>query len=135
MPKAIRPSLSQFQHEIILRLALLEFGGKLAFDGNAITIAGKQKLHGIQTKVPGDISSAAFFLAAALLLEIRRFGWPGWTQPGRRGIVDLLMKMGASIEIIDPRREGGEPVGDLCAKSSESEGRKGCRSRCAPTHR
>lgn len=104
-------------------MALREFGGQLTIDGNAITIAGKQKLHGIQTKVPGDISSAAFFLAAALLLgnsEIRmdQVG----LSPGRRGIVDLLLKMGASIEIIDPRREGGEPVGDLCAKSSALKG-------------
>ena len=104
-------------------LALREFGGQLAIAGNAITIAGKQQLHGIQTKVPGDISSAAFFLAAALLLrdsEIRMDG-VGLSR-GRRGIVDLMLKMGASIGIIDPRLEGGEPVGDLCAKTSVLKG-------------
>ena len=106
-------------------LALREFGGEISIDGNAITIAGKHQLHGIPTKVPGDISSAAFFLAAALLLrdsEIRMDGVG--LSTGRRGIVDLMLKMGASIEIIDPRIEGGEPVGDLCAYSSVLKGGK-----------
>ena len=106
-------------------LALRQFGGHLAIDGNTITIAGRQQLQGIQTKVPGDISSAAFFLAAAALLassEVRMDGVG--LSAGRRGIVDLMLKMGASIEIGNQRTEGGEFIGDLCARTSELKGGK-----------
>jgi 3-phosphoshikimate 1-carboxyvinyltransferase len=104
-------------------LALQEFGGKLAFDGSAITISGRQQLHGIRAKVPGDISSAAFFLAAGLLLEGSEVRMAGvGLSSGRRGIVDLMIKMGASLEIINQRTEGGEPVADLQARTSELKG-------------
>jgi 3-phosphoshikimate 1-carboxyvinyltransferase len=106
-------------------LALREFGGQLTIDGSAITITGQQQLHGIRAKVPGDISSAAFFLAAALLLESSEVQMDGvGLGSGRRGIVDMMMKMGASIEIINERTEGGEPVGDLYARTSELRGGK-----------
>jgi 3-phosphoshikimate 1-carboxyvinyltransferase len=104
-------------------LAIQEFGGKLAIDGSAITIAGRQQLHGIRAKVPGDISSAAFFLAAALLLESSEVQMDGvGLSSGRRGIVDMMMKMGASIEVINQRIDGGEAVGDLYARTSELKG-------------
>jgi len=106
-------------------LALGGFGGHVSVEGNSVTISGRQKLHGIHTRVPGDISSAAFFLAGAALLgdsEVRMEGVG--LNAGRRGILDLMRKMGASIEIGNERIHGGEPVADLCAKTSELMGGK-----------
>jgi len=106
-------------------LALREFGGHVAIDGNTITIAGRQQLQGIHTTVPGDISSAAFFLAAAALLASSEVRMDRVVlSTGRRGLVDMMLKMGASIEIINQRTEGGELVGDLCARTSELKGGK-----------
>ena len=106
-------------------LALGGFGGHVTVEGNAVTVTGRQQLHGIHARVPGDISSAAFFLAGAALLadsEIRMEGVG--LNAGRRGIVDIMRKMGASVEIGNERIQGGEPVGDLCARTSELRGGK-----------
>lgn len=94
--------------------ALRGFGGEVRTENNSASVRGGQKLHGIEMTAPGDVSSAAFLIGAATLV-------PGsdlllcdvGLNPGRRGIVDLLTGMGAFIEILDERREGGEPVADL----------------------
>ncbi|MEZ4484193.1 MAG: hypothetical protein R2864_06205 [Syntrophotaleaceae bacterium] len=73
--------------------------------------------------VPGDISSAAFFLVAALItpgseLLIRNVG----VNPTRSGIIDILRQMGGSIELLDERERSGEPVADLLVRSSDLRG-------------
>ncbi|MFN8009244.1 MAG: 3-phosphoshikimate 1-carboxyvinyltransferase [Terriglobia bacterium] len=104
-------------------LALQEFGATLAIDANSISIAGRQRLRGVASTVPGDISSAAFFLAAATLLPHSEIQMRGvGISAGRRGIVDTLCKMGANIELMGQRFEGGEPIGDLCARTSQLSG-------------
>lgn len=95
-------------------LALRSFGVEVKVAGKVVSLRGGQALKGIETCVPGDVSSAAFLIAAATLvagsdITLESVGM----NPGRRGIVDLLADMGASIEILDRRTMGGEPVADL----------------------
>ncbi len=84
-----------------------------------VTIRGHAELTPISLEIPGDPSSAAFPLVAALLapgseLVIREVG----LNPHRTGLVVTLREMGAEIEIGGRRERGGEPVGDLHIRSS-----------------
>ncbi len=104
-------------------LALKQFGAEVKVHGNQITIQGGQLLQAVRTKVPGDISSAAFFLVAATLIPGSEIILPAvGLNPGRRAIVDLLREMGASVEILDSRAEAGEPVSDLRVRSAPLTG-------------
>jgi len=106
-------------------LALQGFGVEVKIHQNQITLKGGQRLQAIQATVPGDVSSAAFLLAGATLLPgsdliLETVG----INPGRRGVVDLLIGMGASIELQNERALGGEPVADLRVSSAELRGGK-----------
>jgi 5-enolpyruvylshikimate-3-phosphate synthase len=73
--------------------------------------------------VPGDISSAAFFLVAALIvpgseLLIRNVG----VNPTRTGVIDILQAMGGDITLQNQREVSGEPVADLLVRSSRLKG-------------
>jgi 3-phosphoshikimate 1-carboxyvinyltransferase len=92
------------------------------FDGG-VTIAGGPDLQGREVFVPGDISSAAFFLVAALItpgseLLIRQVG----INPTRSGVIDILRRMGGDIELVDERELSGEPVADLLVRGSDLRG-------------
>lgn len=89
---------------------LTYFGAEVHTDGEKVSIAGGQTLRGMEVHVPGDISSAAFFMAAAAMLEgssvvFKRVG----LNPTRTGIIDVLREMGAQIEITNTTDENGEP--------------------------
>lgn len=89
-------------------------GATLRNDGPRITIAPEPVLRPLDLTIPGDISSAAFVLVAALLaardtVQIMGVG----VNPTRTGILDILDAMGANIMLNNPRDEGGEPVADL----------------------
>ncbi|GBD11189.1 3-phosphoshikimate 1-carboxyvinyltransferase 1 [bacterium HR23] len=72
--------------------------------------------------VPGDISSAAFWLVAGVCHPQARITLRGvGVNPTRTGILDALRQMGAHLEVINPREEGGEPVADITASSSTLE--------------
>ena len=95
-------------------LALQGFGVEVTIGKNTASVRGGQPLRGIETRVPGDVSSAAFLIGAATLVPgsevvLTSVG----LNPGRRGIIDLLIEMGASIEILDRpnrrRRTRGGP--------------------------
>jgi len=106
-------------------LALRGFGAEVNTGQNTVSVRGGQELYGIETAVPGDVSSAAFLIGAATLVAgsdvtLRDVG----LNPGRRGIVDLLMEMGASIEILGTRVQGGEPVADLRVRPAALRGGK-----------
>lgn len=90
------------------------FGGEISVDGLTINVAGLQRLSGRDVRIPGDISSAAFFLAAAAMipgsdLVIRGVG----CNPTRDGVVEILRRMGAAIELVNERFEAGERVVDI----------------------
>ncbi|HLA51257.1 MAG TPA: 3-phosphoshikimate 1-carboxyvinyltransferase [Thermodesulfobacteriota bacterium] len=102
---------------------LAYFGAKVKRSGTAVSIAGGQKLFGKEIEVPGDISSAAFFMVAALItknseLLIKNVG----INPTRTGIIDILQAMGGDLKIINQREISGEPVGDIMIKSTKLKG-------------
>jgi 3-phosphoshikimate 1-carboxyvinyltransferase len=98
------------------------FGARVAADGRSVTLTpgGELRSHAIQ--VPGDISSAAFFLVAAALLRGSAVTIPGvGVNPTRTGLLDVLAEMGAEVRVTD-RREGEEPSGTLTAGTSRLRG-------------
>jgi 3-phosphoshikimate 1-carboxyvinyltransferase len=104
-------------------LALRGFGVEVSTGQNTASVRGGQQLYGIETTVPGDVSSAAFLIGAATLVPGSDVLLTGvGLNPGRRGIVDLLIEMGASIEILDGRLQGGEPVADLRVRPAALRG-------------
>jgi 3-phosphoshikimate 1-carboxyvinyltransferase len=89
----------------------------------AVTICGDAELHGADIAVPGDPSSAAFMIAAALICPGSDIVVEGvLMNPTRSGFIETLREMGASIELLDRRHEGGEPVGDLRVRASALRG-------------
>ena len=99
---------------------LLSCGVRLTTDGLRTTLYPPQRLERQRLNVPGDFSSAAFFIVAGLLgaanegLLIRNVGM----NPTRTGLLDILRGMGADIEIQDARESGAEPVADLRVRAS-----------------
>jgi 3-phosphoshikimate 1-carboxyvinyltransferase len=94
------------------------FGARVVREGRATRVTGPAPLHGAEVDVPGDLSAAAFLLAAAALVPrseilIRGVG----VNPTRTAFLDLLARMGAIIERIEPRAAGEEPVADLRARA------------------
>ena len=113
------PHLSRDHSERMLRY----FGVDVRPFPGGVTLVPGQPLEGREVLVPGDISSAAFFLVAALItpgseLLIRNVG----VNPTRSGIIDILQAMGGAIELLDPRELSGEPVADLLVRSSDLQG-------------
>ncbi len=95
-------------------MALAEFGAQLEHQGRTIRIHGRPRLKGRTLAVPGDLSSAVFFLAAALVLPesslvIHNVG----LNPTRSAVLDVLGSMGAPVSVVSIRSEHGELVGDL----------------------
>ncbi|MGZ3275743.1 MAG: 3-phosphoshikimate 1-carboxyvinyltransferase [Caulobacteraceae bacterium] len=91
--------------------------------GKRIRLAGGQTLHGSHVIVPGDPSSAAFLVVAGLITpgsEVRVDGV--LLNPGRAGLYDTLIEMGADLQILNRREESGEPVGDLVARHGPLKG-------------
>ena len=96
---------------------LKAFGAEVSYSPGKASVV-RSEMTGIEMRVPGDISSAAFFIVAALIvpgsrLRIRDIG----LNPTRTGLLDALGKMGARIRIENRRDWGGEPVGDLVVES------------------
>jgi 3-phosphoshikimate 1-carboxyvinyltransferase len=92
-------------------------------EGDVIVLDGYPDLRGRALVVPGDPSSAAFPLVAALITEGSELTVTGISvNPLRAGLFDTLIEMGASLEITNRRVEGGEPVADITARSSMLRG-------------
>jgi 3-phosphoshikimate 1-carboxyvinyltransferase len=98
---------------------LSAFGVKLAEDKTSVSIKGGQQLTAADIFVPGDISSAAFFLAAGAMIPNSRIVLKNvGLNPTRTGIIDVLQNMGAKLEIIPSVEESAEPYGDLIIETS-----------------
>ena len=81
---------------------LRQFGGDLSVDGKKITVQGPQKLSGQTVVVPGDISSAAFWLVAGLIVPNSRVVLKNvGINETRTGIIDVILAMGGKLEITD----------------------------------
>lgn len=99
------------------------FGADIRVDGARMTIKGGARLNAVDTEVPGDFSSAAFFAVAATLVEgseiiIRNSG----LNPTRTGLLGMLRLMGADIRVENEREVSGEPVGDIVCRSARLRG-------------
>lgn len=110
------PALSRDHTERMLKA----FGVKLERKDTTVTIEGKQSLKATTIQVPGDISSAAFFLVAGAIcpgsdLTLKNIGM----NETRTGIIDVLQKMNARLSIFNERIENEEPVADLRIQYSE----------------
>jgi 3-phosphoshikimate 1-carboxyvinyltransferase len=99
-------------------------GVRVEVEELSVRLHPPQRLASLQLTVPGDFSSAAFFIVAGLLggagegLLIRNVG----LNPTRTGLLDILRGMGATIEIRDARESGAEPVADLWVRASALRG-------------
>ncbi|MFN3926164.1 MAG: 3-phosphoshikimate 1-carboxyvinyltransferase [Pseudanabaenaceae cyanobacterium] len=109
------PSKSRDHSERMLNA----FGADISVDGNTVRIQGGIKLRGQAVLVPGDISSAAFWLVAGTVvpdseLLIQNVG----VNPTRTGILEVLQAMGADIQLENERVWTGEPVADIRVRSA-----------------
>jgi 3-phosphoshikimate 1-carboxyvinyltransferase len=103
---------------------LKHFGARVQCDGRGtISVKGGQRLAGRPLTVPGDISSAAFFLVAAACTHDSEITVAGvGINPTRTGVLDVLKEMGADLAVLNVRESGGEPVADLRIRSSPLSG-------------
>jgi 3-phosphoshikimate 1-carboxyvinyltransferase len=102
---------------------LAHMGASVARDDGTIAIAGGQRLHAADISLPGDPSSAAFLVVAALLVPgstvcVRDVG----LNPTRTGALAILQRMGADIRTERVREDAGEPRGDLVVRASRLHG-------------
>jgi 3-phosphoshikimate 1-carboxyvinyltransferase len=100
-----------------------QFSGEIQTDQRLITVKGGQCLRAAEVHVPGDISSAAFFLVAGAVIPeseivLKNVG----LNPTRTGILEVLEKMGANVQIISNDPDSFEPSGDIVVKSSNLTG-------------
>lgn len=117
--KVTEPVLSRNHTEIMLNY----FGANVTSQGTTASIEPEPVLNGREIKVPGDISSAAYFIAAALLvpgseLLIKNVG----TNPTRAGILEVCRAMGADITYLNENCDSGEPTADLLVRTSALHG-------------
>ena len=95
-------------------LALRAFGAEISQHGNRAGIAGGQKLHAIEAEIPGDLSSAAFFLCAAALFPGSRLLISGLLMnPTRARLLDILILMGVGVSVAELEDKHGELVGTV----------------------
>ena len=119
LTRVVEPVRTRDHGEIALRA----FGAEVQRDRNTVSIAGGQKLKAIEANVPGDISSAAFFLCAAGL-------FPGshltisdlLMNPTRSRLLDLLIAMGVRISVLSLDDQHGEPRGTVQVEGVQLKG-------------
>ncbi len=104
-------------------LMLSGFGAKITTEGLTAAIESNPQLQGQKITVPGDISSAAYFIVAGLICEnadilIKNVN----TNPTRAGIIKVAKNMGGNIELLNQRLVSGEPVADIHVSSSNLHG-------------
>lgn len=115
----IEPGPARDHTERMLR----SVGANVTVEGPRVTVTPGSTLAPLDLTIPGDMSSAAFPLVAALLaagdaVRIENVG----VNPTRTGIVDILRLMGAEIELVNERDEAGEPVADLVVRRAALRG-------------
>jgi len=109
----IEPAKSRDHTERILPA----FGADIEIEGLHVRIKGGTELKGAEVHVPGDFSSAAFFIVAALLIRDSDMTIEGvGMNPTRTGLISALKGMGAEIEIFNIRNVSGEPIADIHCK-------------------
>ncbi len=115
------PSLSRDHTERMFQF----LGIPLTREHGTLVLQGRPAVgwHGVHIAIPGDFSAAAFFMVGAAIVPgsdvtLRQVGM----NPTRTGLMDVMRKMGADIEVLNQREEAGEPVGDLRVRSASLKG-------------
>ncbi len=104
-------------------IALREFGADVRVEGRRISVGGRPRLQARELEVPGDLSSAAFFLAAALLVPGSELVIEGvGLNPTRAALLDFLASQGAFIRVLRIEQRAGEPAGDVLVRHSRLRG-------------
>lgn len=108
--RVIEPGVSRDHTERMLQA----FGVSLECRPGQVALQGGQQLRATAIEVPADISSAAFFMVGAAMtpgseLVLESVG----VNPTRDGVIEILRRMGADIELLNPRQQGAEPVADI----------------------
>src|SRR5277367_2945069 len=104
-------------------VALRAFGAHLERKGNEVKIRGGQRLRGIEAHIPGDLSSAAFFLCAAALFPGSRLTIPNLLMnPTRARLLDILTLLGLKISVTQIEEIHGELVGTLQVEGARLKG-------------
>lgn len=115
----IQPDISRDHTERMLEY----FGARIKYDGRHTVIYPGNKLEGKNLYIPGDLSSAAYFIVASLILEdsavvMKNIGM----NPTRSRFIEVLKEMGANIEIKNPRILNNEQMADIEVRTSNLEG-------------
>ena len=115
--RVTEPQISRNHTELMLKF----FGADVASEGLTASVLPDPDLHGNLVRVPGDISSAAYFIAAALIVPgsevlLKNVG----INPTRDGILRVCRAMGADITLLNEQNSGGEPVADLLVRYTPS---------------
>ena len=104
-------------------VALRAFGANVERKGNEVRIRGEQRLKGIEARIPGDLSSAAFFLCAAALFPESQLTITNLLMnPTRARLLDILMQMGLRISVTQLEEVHGELVGSLQVEGGRLKG-------------
>jgi 3-phosphoshikimate 1-carboxyvinyltransferase len=119
------PGPSRDHTERMLAAMGVKVNSESSTDGFSVTIAplSQRSLSAVHMNIPGDFSSAAFLIVAALItpgseIMVSNVG----LNPTRTGLLDVLREMGAQIEIANQAEQHGEPVGDLTVRYSQLQG-------------
>ncbi|KGL44831.1 3-phosphoshikimate 1-carboxyvinyltransferase [Listeria sp. SHR_NRA_18] len=100
-----------------------QFGGEIEVDDLTIRVSGGQKFRGQEVVVPGDISSAAFFIVAGLIIPNSKIRLENvGINPTRTGIIDVVQAMGGKITVEKTSAVGDEPAGTITVESSDLKG-------------
>ncbi len=113
------PTLSRNHSELMLA----HFGASIKSQGTTVSIAPEPTLEAREIEVPGDISSAAYFIAAGLLVPnseilVKNVG----INPTRDGLIRVCRAMGADMTLLNQRKDSGEPVADILVRTSHLKG-------------
>jgi len=104
-------------------IALREFGADLLVKNRTITLQGRPHLTGRDVVVPSDLSSAAFFLVAGLLVPDSNLVIQGvGLNPTRSALLDFLLSTGANIKVLKIESVNGEPIGDIQVRHAPIRG-------------
>ena len=117
--RVTEPAVSRDHTERMLRA----FGADVTVDGPHVSVTGGARMQASPVVVPGDISSAAFFLVGASIagggsVTLTHVG----LNPTRTGVIDILRRMGARIHVEADETDAGEPVGTLTVEPADLQG-------------